>query len=122
MSHDSSLQSLPPTDDGTASTSATVDQDTVFDVLSHNYRRRALSYLLQNGRSASIDDLHDHLASDVESLDDEPDARRRIDTAVHHCHRPKLEEAGLVEYDEENDVVRATAAATDLEPHLEFDE
>lgn len=120
MSNDSSPQGPPPDIEEFNSMRGKLDLDTIFDILSHPYRWQGLAYLLQNGKSASADDLYDHMAGEVESVEDGPNARTRVKAAFHHCHWPKLEAAELIVYDEGNDIVRATEKATTLKPHLEY--
>jgi DNA-binding transcriptional ArsR family regulator len=95
-----------------------LDLDAVFDVLSHPHRRIALSYLLYE-ESVPIGDLNDHVAEQTGASADRSDVRDRIAVDFHHCHRPKMEAAGLIVSDEEAHVIAATEAAADLEPHLD---
>jgi DNA-binding transcriptional ArsR family regulator len=96
-----------------------LDLDAVFDVLSHPQRRHALTYLIEEG-AVPIDDLYKHLASEVASSESGTDGRFRVEAAFYHCHRPKLEATGLIEVDEDEQVVRPTGAAINLKPHLEL--
>jgi|GEM_PF-1610536 len=80
----------PPTD----ATSA-AETDELFAVLSNANRRFVLAHLVQRETPPALDPLAGALAewSDDLSLED-----ARI--ALHHVHLPKLQQAGLVEYDE----------------------
>jgi len=73
----------------------TAETDELFAVLSNANRRFVLSHLVQRETPPALDPLAGALAewSDDLSLED-----ARI--ALHHVHLPKLQEAGLVEYDE----------------------
>lgn len=71
----------------------------LLEILAEPRRRFVLSYLARNG-SASLYELSARLAEvEDESADDCPDS---LTTQLYHVHLPKLEEAGLVDYDPVN--------------------
>lgn len=118
MSYDSSSQSTPSINEETNSKKGRLDLNQIFEILSHPYRRIGLRYLLQNGRAAPVGDLYDHIAHSVDSQAPRSEIRSRVKATFHHCHRPKLEGAKLIEYDEEAQVVRVTEQVTKLKPYL----
>lgn len=70
----------------------------VFDVLADERRRHVLYYLLEDaGGEAGVADVATHLRS-VESSSRTADPET-IRTELHHRHLPRMEEAGLVDYD-----------------------
>lgn len=85
--------------------SATAETDELFAVLSNANRRFVLAHLAQRGTPPTLDPLAAALAEWSDDLSHE-DAR----IALHHVHLPKLEDAGLVEYD---DTVALTDDAAD---------
>lgn len=81
--------------------------DAVFDALGHQRRRTVLHYLRErpDGRS-SVDELAEALADRRgNGTDDGPTPERVTASLVHH-HLPKLEDAGVVEYETETGTVR----------------
>lgn len=78
--------------------------DDVFEVLSANRRRHALYVLYRRSDSTTVRDLADALTP--ESGTD----TARTTAALAHVHLPKLDDAGVVEYDRE----AGTVALADL--------
>ena len=76
--------------------------DEVFELLSNDCRRRVCLFLRRTGiEVATLDDLVEALAS-AES-DEE---RERLAINLHHRHLPKLDEAGIVDYDPRSNTAR----------------
>jgi DNA-binding transcriptional ArsR family regulator len=89
--------------------SATTDDDAddvnrVYDVLS-NRRRRQILYLLDEveDNAAEVPELASTIAAWEEDIDDPHavtyDDRKSVQTAVYQHHAPKMEAAGLVDFD-----------------------
>lgn len=81
--------------------------DGCFDALASRRRRQVLAYLEGEG---SDEVSFDALVSAVVAAEPRPDARtghyEQVALALHHAHLPKLERAGLVEYDPRARTVR----------------
>jgi hypothetical protein len=80
----------------------------VFDVLRNSRRRAALSYLLEGRREASIRELTEHVASEeygVAAGEVSADQYKRVYTALCQCHLPRLDEFGVVAFDEKTKTV-----------------
>jgi len=73
--------------------------DRAFDLLSHPYRRRILTLLEDRNPREGEEFSPDEIAA--EDVDLELFTRE-----LYHHHLPKLEEAGYIEWDREEDVVR----------------
>ncbi|WP_459192994.1 DUF7344 domain-containing protein [Halosimplex sp. J119] len=84
------------------------DPDALFELLADPRRRRLLEVLEETGRGerAPLADLSERVA--VAEGTTEGEARHGVAVALHHVHLPKLDEAGLVEYDPETRVVETT--------------
>lgn len=110
-----------PTDDVVSHTPGPLSASVVFDMLS-NVRRR---YLLQYLRSASempVRELSRRIAARENGVD--PAAvtspqRKRVYTALHQTHLPRLEEFDVVEYDRDRGAVRPTDRLACFEPYLD---
>lgn len=110
--------------------------DVVFDILSDRQRRHILASLLDHGQDIAMSAL----AEDIAARDSGPprsevpahtsgirrevpeDTIHRITTSLYHLHIPKLEEARVVEYDPDRDIVRAAESANRIENILALTE
>jgi hypothetical protein len=78
--------------------------DEVLTLLSDRYRRHALACLDGLPDPVALEDLTDQVAG--REFQQPPDrvsmiTRTRIATELHHTHLPKLEEAGIITYDDD---------------------
>ncbi|WP_144799904.1 DUF7344 domain-containing protein [Halorubrum depositum] len=85
------------------------DPDAVLAAIADGRRRAVLRSLRRDdGDAADLDALVDEVYSDARRDGAVTDAeRRRIRTGLHHVDLPKLEAAGLVEYDPDEKRVRS---------------
>jgi len=103
--------------------SGPVPRDDVFDVLSNARRRCALHYMKQNeDRRVELRELVDHVAAwendtSIENL--ESSNRKCVYTALRQSHLPRMERAGIVEYDNMRGDVKLTPDARQVELYLE---
>lgn len=82
--------------------------DRLFDVLSDHRRRQLCAYM--HSSDEDVFDL-DHIVQMIVSQENESSEisdklRERVKIDLHHRHLPKLDDAGLVEYDPRNSDVR----------------
>lgn len=77
----------------------------VFGALTHEHRREAVRYLLDADGPVDEDDLYVHVAAEFDVESDWTDPITYVAVQFHHCHRPKLEDAGLLSFDEESETV-----------------
>lgn len=87
--------------------SETPSLDQVFDLLADRRRRYALYYLYDTTDGvATVGELADHVMA-LEDESAEPEDRRlAVLTALEHVHLPKLEDAGVLEYDKRSSSIR----------------
>lgn len=101
----------------------TVPRDDVFDILSNARRRCALHYMKQNeDRRVALRELVDHVAAwendtSIENL--ESSNRKCVYTALRQSHLPRMEAAGIIEYDHMRGEVKLTPDAEQVELYLE---
>lgn len=89
-----------------------IAHDTVFDLLSHAYRRALLDCLEQHGPSLAVADAAEEVATRNSScsIEDVPaEDIERVYLSLYHSHVPKLADEGAVTYDRERGVVTLTA-------------
>lgn len=98
-------------------------REDVFDVLSNERRRCVLHYLKRHGdRRVELRELVDHVAAwenDTTTRDVDSDARKRVYTALRQSHLPKLDQAGVVDYEHRRGEVELTEQARDVQLYLE---
>lgn len=97
-----------------------VSQSVVFDVLNHERRRYALASLFEENPT-TLDELAEQIAvieNDVSVGQLTDQQRKRVYTSLRQFHLPKLEDAGLVEYDPDDRDIRLTESAKTAEYYL----
>jgi len=109
------------TRDGSGS-GPTISNDDCFDLLRNQRRRYALHYLERNGEQATLGHLSEQVAAwenetDIEEVSSAQ--RKRIYTSLQQVHLPRMEDAGVVEFDQRAGVVELGPAAEDLDVYLE---
>lgn len=102
--------------------SQTLPPDDRFDLLSNHRRRYALHYMQNNGEQATLGELSDTIAAWENGIDPEEvsyDERKRVYTSLQQVHLPRMDEAGVVEFDDREGVVEIGPAAENLDVYLE---
>jgi DNA-binding transcriptional ArsR family regulator len=79
-----------------------VPLDATFDVLANRRCRIALRHLAECDDALVVDDLAARLADELDGEASET----HLSTSLHHTHLPKLDDAGLVEYDSDRGFAR----------------
>lgn len=100
-----------------------LSRDMVFDVLKNRRRRYALHYLKQQEGSVKLSDLAEQVAAwendtTVENIS--AAERKRVYTALYQSHLPKLDDAGIVDYNQNRGLVELTEKAAELDVYLEL--
>jgi hypothetical protein len=105
------------------SNSSEIPLEAVFTVLSDEYRRIVLTYLLQENKLVAVDELVNHLLEEPQSGDKfrQDEVRESVAIALHHIHLPMMDDVGMIEYDPEQNEVKITEIAQEIESSLEFD-
>ncbi|WP_254863927.1 DUF7344 domain-containing protein [Halovivax gelatinilyticus] len=95
--------------------------DAVCDLCRDTRRRIILAVLAEERRSLTMDDLerailaYNHLTS---VADASSEVLTDIRVSLCHAHVPKLESAGVIEYDSDRQLVDPTERFDRLQPHL----
>lgn len=105
----------------TDASSQELSQDLVFDILSNTRRRMVLYYLRRHGGPASVQEIAEEIAALENEV--EPEAlsrqqRKRVYVSLYQTHLPKLETAGVIEYDDDEGRVSLTARAIEIDGYL----
>lgn len=91
------------------------DDDELFDILANQRRRFALHYLRQHPEACvSLTELSEHVAGwehDVDPAELDYRKRKSVRNSLHQFHLPKLDDAGIVAYDDRSSEVELLDAA-----------
>lgn len=96
--------------------------DELFDILSHPDCRTALDYLLRQDDPVDVNSVISHLTAMAAPRVGRQAgrSRARVATNFYHSCLPKLVDANMLEYDDENAEVEVLSAATAAEPYLDL--
>lgn len=99
--------------------------DDIFEILSNSRRRHLIHTLHQRGGEAALSELADRIAAaehDIPLSEISTDQRRRVYISLYQTHLPKLEEYGIVDYDEDDKTVRLADRVDRVDHYLYIDE
>jgi hypothetical protein len=99
-----------------------ISRDECFELLSNHRRRYTLHYLQQNGEEATLGELADQIAAwenDITPEDVSYDQRKRVYTSLQQVHLPRMDDSGVVDFDDREGVIEPGPAADDLDIYLE---
>lgn len=86
-----------------ATTKMDGEEAPLFDVLAHHRRRRVVAYVADRNGETTLDAVAEHLRDDC------GDECERVRVSLHHRHLPKLDDLGVLDYDDSANVVRPLA-------------
>lgn len=118
--HDPTVSGSSPS---ASSVSAALSADRLFHVLQNERRRLVLSYLLDNTGRVDVPALVEHVGKREEGTDVDGETlssnqRLRISTDLYQSQLPKLDQEGLVEYDQQGETVEPADDLEAVEAHL----
>ena len=96
--------------------------DDAFDVLSNARRRRVLIHLFEADEPATLAGLSRSVAAWENGIDEEgvtSRQRKRVYTALRQSHLPKMDRAGVIDYDTDRGSVELTDEAAELRTYLD---
>jgi hypothetical protein len=99
-----------------------VDRETVFDILSNRRRRYVLHHLRTEDGRTDIRSLSERIAAWENGREAErvtSKERKRVYTALHQSHLPKMDRAGVVRYDPDRGTVELTEASAEFDVYLD---
>jgi hypothetical protein len=97
-----------------------LDPSEIHNVLRNDRRRRAIQHLRDADGPLSVDTLAEHIAS-IETGEDPPprDVRKSVYVSLHQTHLPKLDELGIVDYDQREQMLELRDRAEQVEVYME---
>ena len=114
-----------PADDASAENdgSLSIDKDDLFHLLQNSRRRAALRYFAASPDREAFDmrTLAEEIAAwengiPVQQLSS--DQRQRVYIALYQSHLPKLDDYGVIDYNQSRGVIKPTALTALFEPYL----
>jgi hypothetical protein len=94
---------------------------TTFELLKNRRRRDTLEYLLEHDGESTLSDLAEHIAAlenDIEIAQLSSDQRKRVYIGLYQCHLPKMDGAGVIDFDKHRGTVVLREEARQLVPYL----
>nr|WP_049921819.1 hypothetical protein [Halopiger djelfimassiliensis] len=113
--------SRPKTEAGTSD--ETLTEDELFELLSNQRRRYILHELMRTGERIDIGTLSQEIAACEDGLDLHQvtsSDRKRVYTALHQSHLPKMDKAGVIDFDRDRGTVEPTPALEDVEIYMDI--
>ncbi|MFC6976850.1 ArsR family transcriptional regulator [Halomicroarcula sp. GCM10025709] len=118
---DEEASSQPP--DSPAEADPGIAPETAFDILRNSRRRLAIVYLLETeGGAVSLGDLAEHVAAIENGVSREELSsaqRKRVYVSLYQSHLPRMEEAGIVRFDQDRGLVSPGPQAAAVEAYLD---
>lgn len=119
-------QSIPRSSDSVRGDGpAALARDDVFHLLQNERRRLVLRYLTEHDTPAvEMREVAEQVAAwenDTTVAGLTSDARQRVYIALYQSHLPKLDERGVIEYDQNRGTIEPCASLAQLEPYLSSD-
>lgn len=97
--------------------------DELFDLLRNRRRRDIISYLDASDGTVTLDELAESIAADENDIKPEQlssQQRKRVYISLYQNHLPKMDELGIVEYEQNRGVV-TLLDISEAEPYLSID-
>ncbi|WP_290810230.1 hypothetical protein [Halovivax sp.] len=95
----------------------------IFEVLRNQRRRYVLQYLKQDARPVELGDLAQQVAAweyETTPKDVTPEQRKRVYTTLQQTHLPKMDKAGILDFDSDTGIVEATDRTRAITVYLEI--
>lgn len=119
-----SIQKTVADDASTTTESLTIAKDDLFHLLQNSRRRAVLRYCITHSdrEKFNMRTIAEEIAAwengiTVDQL--HSDQRQRVYIALYQSHLPKLDEYGVVEYNQSRGIVKPTSLTVLFEPYLE---
>lgn len=101
-----------------------LSKDVIFELLKNRRRREVLAYLLEADETVTLGELAEQIAAwenDTEVSALSSDQRKRVYVALYQTHLPKMDDAGIVEYDQDRGLISLADNADLLMMYLDTD-
>ncbi len=117
------MASVQQLDERGAEPATDVSEDELFDVLANQRRRFAVHLLKREADdSIAIGDMAEQIAAWENGIDRAEitgNERKRVYTALQQSHLPKMDDAGVLEFNKDRGIVEPTPALTDIDVYMD---
>lgn len=101
-----------------------LSKDVIFELLKNRRRREVLTYLLEAEGTVTLGELAEQIAAwendtTVNALSS--DQRKRVYVALYQTHLPKMDDAGIIDYDQDRGLIELSDNADLLMMYLDTD-
>jgi hypothetical protein len=99
----------------------TLSKDTLFEILKNQRRRDALSYLKANDGIATLSDMAEFIAAKENGIEIgalSSSQRKRVYIGLYQCHLPKMDSAGIIDFEKNRGDITLRPEAEQLEVYL----
>ncbi|MFC6976838.1 hypothetical protein ACFQL1_22450 [Halomicroarcula sp. GCM10025709] len=97
--------------------------DLIFEVLKNSRRREAIQYLREQDQRVSLGELAEHIAAienDTTTKQLTSSQRKRVYVGLYQCHLPKMDDVGVVDFNQDRGHVTLTEQVQYFEPYLDY--
>lgn len=108
-----------------SSTHTELSQDVAFDILSSPRRRYVLYHLRSLDEAIELTNLAEQVAAwenDTQAEKITEQERKRVYVSLYQTHVPRLDEAGIIEYDTESGLITLAEGASNIDGYLDTSE
>lgn len=95
--------------------------DIIFEILKNSRRREVIKYLREKGERVSLGELAEHVAAvenGITMKELSSSQRKRVYVGLYQCHLPKMDDVGVVEFNQDRGHVELTDMAVHFEKYL----
>ena len=99
--------------------------DLIFGILKNGRRRRVLKYLRDADGEVTLSDLAEHIAAienDTTPKQLTSSQRKRVYVGLYQCHLPKMDDAGVVDYNQARGLIEPTDRMVHFEEYLDVED
>nr|WP_276295859.1 hypothetical protein [Halomicroarcula sp. ZS-22-S1] len=99
--------------------------DLIFEILKNSRRREVIKYLRERGERVSLSDLAEHVAAvenGITTAELSSSQRKRVYVGLYQCHLPKMDDIGVVEFNQNRGHIELTDQAVHFEKYLDHAE
>lgn len=116
------MASAQQIDGGPSDVGVGIDNDELYDVLANQRRRFAVHLLKREEQTMRIGEMAEQIAAwenDVDTAEITGSDRKRVYTALQQSHLPKMDRAGVVEFNKNRGVVEPTEALQNIDLYMD---
>jgi hypothetical protein len=98
-----------------------LSKDLTFEILKNQRRREALAFLKANDGATTLSDMAEHIAAKENGISVEQlssSQRKRVYIGLYQCHLPKMDSAGVVDFEKNRGTIEITPLAAELDTFL----